>query len=372
MRNRKLAGALPDHQILKLIEQGYVLGANPDPSANVIQPASLDLTVGRRIFKIKGVILPQRNEHMQHYRKRIGAEEASFDDPLEVNCVYLVELTESLRLPRSVYGYVNPKSSTGRIDLHVRLLANELDFFDGVEPGYEGALWVIVIPKSFRVKLHPGVSLNQMRFFTEDTRFTHSKLQQVYRTCPLVWDMGMNFPIPVDQVLGHSKDGKVVLHADIRSGVAGWRAKKTEEVIDLSRKDHDPNLFWEAAVPEDDMLFLEQGSFWILSTMEGIVVPPGYAAEVVAMDERFMEARTHYAGFFDPGWGYRKKGRMGDTATMEVRPYESMFLRHGLPLAAFRFEEMLEVPTRLYGADSHYGGQLGPGLAKFFAKPESV
>jgi dCTP deaminase len=142
---------------------------------------------------------------------------------------------------------------------------------------------------------------------------------------------------------------------------------RTDQVIDLSRRDHDPSLFWEAASPEDDMLLLEQGSFWILSTKEGIIVPPDYAAEVVAMDERIMEGRTHYAGFFDPGWGWRKSGRMGDTATMEVRPYENMFLRDGLPLAAFRFERMICRPDKLYGVGSHYGGQLGAGLAKFFA-----
>ncbi len=223
------------------------------------------------------------------------------------------------------------------------------------------------MPKSFRLKLYPGMCLNQMRFFSGDTRFTQFDLEKENRRHQLVWDMKTGYPVPLDMVSSPSRNGTVVLHADLTSKVVGWRAKKTDEIVDLSRYDNDPRLFWEEVYPEKKMLFLKKDEFLILSTKEGIVVPPWLAAEVVAMNERYMEGRTHFAGFFDPGWGWRDEGRCGDTATMEVRPYENMCMRDGLPLAGFRFEYLTNEPETQYGADSHYAGQTGAGLAKFFA-----
>lgn len=362
---KRLYGALPQQDITHLIQEGFVTGVHA--GSENIQPASLDLTLTDRVYELDGVALPARNEHMRHFREALGARETSFDKPLEVGKAYLALLAEGFNLSDSIYGYVNPKSSTGRVDVHARLLSDECESFDSVRTGYRGPVWVHIVPKSFRTKLAPGMCLNQMRFFSGDTRFTQTDLEAEHADNPLVWDMKMGYPVQLDRVSAPNRNGTVVLHADLSSDVVGWRAKKTKEILDLSQRNIDPTVFWAPARPENGKLLLKKGQFWILSTKEGVVVPPWLSAEVVAMDERFMEGRTHYAGFFDPGWGWRPGSPMGDTATMEVRTSEDVYLRDGQLFVAFRFERMTCVPDVLYGAGSHYTGQLGAKLAKFFA-----
>lgn len=360
----KHLGALPYQDIRRLIEFGHI--RKVDAESKTVQPASLDLTITDQIYELDGVTMPQIHESMSDFRGSLGAKPFSITQPLEIGRAYLIELHERLDLPDSIYGYANPKSSIGRVDCHIRLVCRGFPAFDGVYPGYKGALWAIIVPKSFRLKLERGMSLNQMRFFSGDTRFTQEDLEREYRKNPLVWDKTMGFPAQVDRVCSPSRNGTVVLHADISSEVVGWCAKATQEVLDLSRRDVEPEPFWETARPKDGRLFLKKDQFWILST-EPVAVPPWLSAEVVAVDERLMEGRTHYAGFLDPGWGWRPGESMGDTVTMEVRASEDMFLRNGQPFAGVRFERMTSVPEVLYGVGSNYMGQRGARLAKFFA-----
>src|SRR6267143_2583524 len=66
--------------------------------------------------------------------------------------------------------------------------------------------------------------------------------------------------------------------------------------------------FWEPVHPEPGgRIVLEPEVFYLLLSAEGVSVPPCYAAEMLAYDPTAGELRTHYAGFFDPGFGYSRE-----------------------------------------------------------------
>ena len=163
---------------------------------------------------------------------------------------------------------------------------------------------------------------------------------------------------------------------DLKGGKApgeiiGWRARKHAPRIDLDRRDYDPLDFWEPIrFHKNASLILDPDEFYILMTKEAIAVPPDYAAEMVPYDTRAGEFRVHYAGFFDPGFGWNvaTKKAGGSRGVLEVRSHEVPFLlEHGQTVGWLRYERMAARPDMLYGQDikSNYQGQ-GLKLAKQF------
>jgi dCTP deaminase len=168
-------------------------------------------------------------------------------------------------------------------------------------------------------------------------------------------------PFTVD-LKGSGKDGELF----------GYRAKKHARRIDLDRRDYDALEFWEPIrFRKTSSLILDPDEFYILMTREAIAVPPEYAAEMMPYDTRAGEFRVHYAGFFDPGFGWEATtGRAGSSrGVLEVRSHEIPFLlEHGQTVGWLRYERMAARPDMLYGAGAHssYQGQ-GLKLAKQFA-----
>lgn len=358
-------GALPCQMIKQFINTGFITGVS-DPG-NQIQPASLDLSLSDEIYEVVGSLIPKEGETVRETLTSLGRRKHSINKPLEIGKVYVVRLNEKFDIPENVYGYCNPKSSTGRVDTHVRLLANGYNRYDGLPKGkgYKGEVWLSIIPKSFRIIVSPGLSMNQMRFFTTDTRFNELELEVSVRSDRLIWDPDQERPLSYDQVQTPDNDGSVILGLGIAHDNVGWKAKKTDEVIDLSKRDHDPKVFWEVLEPQNGHFFLESNGFYILATHEGVRIPPHLAAEIVPMTERCGEFRSHYAGFFDPGWGWGENGGgNGDIATLEIRPFENLVVRHGHPICKFQFERMIEEPDGTY--HGNYFGQRGPRLSKHF------
>lgn len=360
-------GALARQTIVEMIDAGCIKGVTDTGN---VQPASLDLSLADEAWLINASVLPRTTDTIRDLLGIFDRKRFNFNQPLGVGECLLVRLQETLDLPDEVYAYANPKSSTGRIDLHVRMLSDRFPRYDGACVGYKGDLWMTIIPKSFPVKLEPGLTLNQMRFLNLDTRFDQLTLELVHRQSPLVWNVETAEPIGWSELSTFDKDGSIILHAGLSTEVVGWVAKDTEEILDLTRRDYDPEKFFEEVVPHNGHVTLEQGRFYIISTWEGVRVPPEIASEIAPIDERSGDFRSHYAGFFDPGWGFGETGEgRGDTATLEVRPFETILLRHLQPIARFKFEMMAHVPDVVYAsAGSHYGGQKGPGLSKYFKR----
>jgi len=246
---------------------------------------------------------------------------------LERGHVYLIPLLEVLALPPYLRGKTNPKSSTGRLDIFTRVITDAHARFDDIRPGYHGALYLEVFSRSFTIKVHQGLSLNQLRLFFGDAPLDDVALRRLHHVEPLLYDDD-DRPIPLDAV--HMDGGLFlgVATAGHAESVVGYKAKKNSDVIDLSKIDfYDPSAFWEPVrCSPSRPLILEPEEFYILTSKEKVSIPPAYAAELVAYDAGSGELRTHYAGFFDPGFGYGRGARRGTKAVLEVRPHDVPFL----------------------------------------------
>ena len=140
-------------------------------------------------------------------------------------------------------------------------------------------------------------------------------------------------------------------------------------MIDLARLGYyDPADFWEEVHTDSGWIILDPGAFYILVSRESIAIPPDCAAEMAPYLAMAGEFRVHYAGFFDPGFGWAEAGGAGSRGVLEVRCHEAPFvLEHGQVVGRLVYERMLSRPERLYGSAiaSSYQGQ-GLKLSKHF------
>ena len=366
-------GALPSQSIKEMLKAGYIVGA----SEQAIQPSSLDLTATDEIYRMRGSYLPRPGESINAIIARGALYKASMDYPLERGGIYLIRLQETLKLPKEIHARVSNKSSSGRIDLRARLLADGLARFDSIPHGYAGSLWMEVAPKSFPVRMHPGDHINQIRFFTGHPGLNALEHRFLFDQHRLLRDRG-GAPIAADDNIvqnGVTMTIDLVGDPNAEDPVIGWRSHPGPwGVLDTARYDHNPMDFFEPIYrPQNGEITLVPGSFYILVTKEKIIVPPNMAVEMANYDPSKGEFRSHFAGFFDPGWGWRQDDALrGDAAVLEVEAFGHECIIHdGQPICLMTYERMLSVPERLYGADmkSHYGGQEGPRLAKWFTAP---
>ena len=153
--------------------------------------------------------------------------------------------------------------------------------------------------------------------------------------------------------------------------VVGYKARKHAGAIDVDLVDHyPPRDYWEFIHPGEGLI-LNPGDFHILASKELVTVPPEHAAEMIAYDPLVGELRVHYAGFFDPGFGYRGDAPSGTRGVLEVRSHEVPFLiEDGQIVGRLWYERLTDRPDRLYGADigSSYQDQ-GLRLGKQFKQP---
>ena len=354
-------GVLNAEQIEGAIARGAVIlprGAGPKQ----IQPASLDLTLGRRGWRVRASFLPPPGKRVAE-RLADGLMMQDIDlsrgAVLERGCVYLVELAESLALSPDIAASANPKSSTGRIDVFVRLVADagagRRVAFDEVPAGYRGPLYAEISPRTFSILVREGSSLNQLRLKQGAPRLSDSALAALHAGEPLI-----DGPADIDGGLGLSVDLRPA------SGPVGWRARRHAALIDVDRTGAlDPDEFFEAIPgPRSGFIILDPDEFYILASREALAVPPDYAAEMTPISPGLGEFRVHYAGFFDPGFGWKAPSR----AVLEVRSHDAAFvLEHGQLVARLVYEKMAARPAKLYGEGvlSNYQGQ-GLKLSKHF------
>lgn len=328
-------GILPCQAIDALIAQGAITSPTAF-DADQVQPASLDLRLGARAWRVRASFLPGLGRKVVQRLEDVAMHELDLSRGavLEKGCVYIAELQERLALPPGVAARANPKSSTGRVDVFVRLLTDHGAAFDDVAEGYAGPIYMEIAPQTFSILVRTGTRLNQLR-------------------------------------LKRGEPPKLDLRSvgvDLTEGVAGFRARRHAGVIDMDKEDgHDPRDFWEPLVPRHGELLLDPGEFYILASKEAVEIPVLQAAEMTPIDPSVGEFRVHYAGFFDPGFGTEEAGGHGSRGVLEVRSHETPFLlEDGQTVARLVYEPLTEKPDRLYGeGGSHYQRQ-GLKLSKHF------
>jgi len=355
-----MTGVLSSQQIRSLIDAG-ALGASPIITPEQIQPASLDLRLGSVAYRVRASFLAGAG---QTVAARIAQFEMHRMDltpgaVLEKGCVYVVPLMEHLALPQNLTAVANAKSSTGRLDLLTRTITDGGVEFDRVPAGYHGPLYAEICPRSFSVLVRPGMRLNQIRFRDGQAILSDDDLRARHTQSPLVSGDAL-----ISNGLGFSVD-----LAPATGTLVGYRAKPHAGVIDLDLIGHYPaGDFWEEVHNDGGRIILDPGAFYILVSREAVTIPPDCAAEMAPYLAMVGEFRVHYAGFFDPGFGYAAAGGAGSRGVLEVRCHESPFvLEHGQVVGRLVYESMSAIPDTLYGREiaSNYQGQ-GLKLSKHF------
>ena len=344
------------------------------PEAN-FQPASLDVRLGEQAYRLRCSFLPDASTVLDKLPE-LAMETIDLRDGaiLEKNRPYLIPLIEQLRLPEGIRAKTNPKSSTGRLDIFTRVISDRSHRFDEIGEGYNGQLFLEVVSRSFTIKVQTRLSLNQLRLIKGDPACRKGELLQAHGEEPiLLAEDGQ-----LNHLLAPTDDNTVALSANLagdRSGV-GYRAKKNSSLLDLGRESYySPGDYWEPVYADRTRrLILEPEEFYLLTSAENVRVRPEYAAEMTPYDPSSGELRTHYAGFFDPGFGFGENGNLrGVQPVLEVRAHDVPFMiEHGQTVCTLTFEKMLQAPEKLYGTGigSSYQGQ-GLILSKHFSASTS-
>jgi dCTP deaminase len=363
-------GIIPGQRIQALIDDKKI-AALGGVLENQVQPASLDLRLGRTAHRIRASFLPGRSHSLRSQLPELLLHTFSLSEGaiLEKGCVYLVELKENLSLPKSLSAIANPKSSTGRLDVFTRLITEFTDAFDYVEPGYQGTLYAEISPRSFSIKVREGSRLNQIRFRQlapahEKYRsfvLSDGELKQLHKESPLVDE---------EPHIRHGLHVRVSLKGSAGSQLIGYRAQQHTGIVDVDEPGkYAAREFWDPIFARPNgRLILDPREFYILASREALHIPPDYAAEMVPIDPMMGEFRVHYAGFFDPGFGHAAAGGAGSRAVLEVRSHEvPFFLEDGQIVGRLRYELLAERPKQLYGQGigSNYQSQ-GLKLSKHF------
>jgi dCTP deaminase len=373
-------GVLPSQMIVAAIKDGWVAVADgTDVPEENIQPASLDLRLGSVAYRLRCSFLPDNEpveEALRRYkRERIILRPAGM--VLEPRLPYLIPLVEQLDLPDWVRAKANPKSSTGRLDIFTRVISDNSFMFDEIGPGYHGRLYLEVVSRTFPIRIKPGLSLNQVRLMVVGrTTLDDSEIRDLHQETPLLFRHGLALG-PDEVAISNGLFMGLNLGRASGNEPVGYSAKEDSAVIDLSKVDSYPvRPFWDEVLSEGSehgaRIILSPEKFYLLLSQDGLKVPPDYAAEMTAYDPTSGELRTHYAGFFDPGFGYdpHNPGYPGSRAALEVRAHDVQFaVEHGQNICKLSFDKMIERPDRLYGneLDSNYQGQE-VALSKHFKR----
>jgi dCTP deaminase len=363
MKETEQVGALSDRQIEELIKNN--LFSKNTLKYISIGPASVDVATTSEIYRIDKNIIPKPNQKIAELLSEMGAVKHDIKNPLEKEVQYICKIGE-INIPKNIYAYGNAKSSTGRVDLHVRLLADYTHAYDTLNSGKK-EFWLHITPHSFSVLIPEKTALLQIRFFSGDSRLKtgevidlnqkqKNNLKYFSYTKNNLIDKNISWENFCDKN-GHD----ILLSLNIpKKSIVGYKAKNTNKILNLGKLDNNHKDFFEEIYSDNQKIDLEKDKFYILSTREYVNIPEYLAGEMVANDIRLGEFRTHYAGFFDPGFS--------GEGVLEVRPQENISFWHGQPMVSFRLEKMSQIPKVSYKVGHNYYGQKGPKLAKFFGK----
>jgi dCTP deaminase len=363
-------GILPSQRISELIAHGRVSTSIPIED-DQIQPSSLDLRLGPVGYRMQASFLPGPKATVESRIKDLAMTKIDLTRPtvFEKGCVYLVPLMEQLNLTSELSAKANPKSTTGRLDIFTRLICDGGTEFERVPEGYKGTLYAEVVPRTFTIIVQAGVKLNQLRFVRGCPPPSDTTLQELDQQETLVYSAG---DLPVEAQINRGLMVSLNLQGDPEHRLIGYRARQNTPAIDLLKKDHyDPEDFWDPMYePRSRRIILNPDDFYILLSKEKVRIPPAYAAEMVAYDPSMGEFRIHYAGFFDPGFGYGASDVKGSHAVLEVRSHEVPFLiEDGQIVGRLIYERLLAHSDKIYGMGigSSYQGQ-GLALSKQFKR----
>lgn len=364
------SGAILVSQTLRAMIADGAIQALVPVRPEQIQPSSLDIRLGARLWQLHCSFLPgATGVERKLGRLATAVHRLDRDEPMVLHRggVYLAEVEEVLELPADVWGRGNPKSSTGRLDVFVRLLTEHGAAFDTVPTGYRGRLFLEITPQSFHVAVRRGDCLGQLRLARGRPVLDADELERRQLTSPLCrWSDGSPAPVASEP------SPSVLMSVDLESaegGSVGYLARRHLPPVDLCRRNLPTERYWVPLPPApEDGHVLEPEQFYVFATRERLFVPPDLCAELVAFDATKGELRTHYAGFIDSGFGWSADdSAAGARLVLEIRTHDVPFLlEHGQALFRVEFMRNEAVPDALYGQTGSSYQMQGLKLAKQF------
>ena len=292
--------------------------SNKKIKKNQIQPASLDLTLSNKCYRIKASFIPN-NLKISKVIKELSLSllDLNKNTLLEKNCIYLCELNEKLNLPSNIKGKSNPKSTTGRLDIFTRVITENGTEYDFINYNYKGKLYLEIIPQSFSIIIKENISLSQIRLFKGLN--SENKIKQ------------LNISVSI-----------------LKNQISAYKAKKITSAINIDKINYyKSDKFWEKIIPKENNFIIEKDEFYILRSKEDIVIKNNQAAELEPFKDSFGNFRVHYAGFFDPGFGNNVKGT---PAVLELRAYDTPFIiRDGQLVGQLNYYNIEGVKKENYG-----------------------
>lgn len=373
--NNEKNGVLPSQYIEELISRNFIY-SNENIEEDLIQPASLDLRLGFKAWRVPASFLPGKEKKVEEKLKHIAMHEFNLTDGsvLECGCVYIVKLLEALNLPKNISGIANPKSSTGRLDIFTRLIVDYTQEFEKIPNGYKGPLYLEISPRTFSIVVRTGTRLNQLRFSLGKNNFSDKQMAELQIKYNLIKQNNLS-------TLSDKLENGLPLSVDLTGtdGIIGYKAKKHSMLIDCDKIDnYEIDSFWEKITKKDLIitsqntnraLVLSPDAFYILCSKESVSVPKKLAAEMRPYDTNIGEFRAHYAGFFDPGFGISELNADNTKAVLEIRSHEVPFIiEDGQTICRLIYEPMSSTPKKLYGqlkGKNNYQSQ-GLKLSKHF------
>jgi dCTP deaminase len=364
-------GILPVQRLEELVTNGNIRATTPI-SPSQIQPSSIDLRLSAIAYRVPASFLPTHAATVQQKLQELQVEEIDLSTPalLKKGSVYIVPLQEELFLPDFISGRANPKSSTGRLDIFTRLITDYAAKFEDVRAGYKGKLYAEIAPLTFDVIVREGSRLNQLRLSRGAPRSSDTMLKEMRERESIVYSPDA---APIKPMIAEGLQLSIDLEGTDTDSIIGYRALHDTEPIDLAKIGHyDPQKFW-APIRRNakKTIILAAGEFYILASKQKVSIPPDYAAEMIPYDPSVGEFRIHYAGFFDPGFGWGLPESRGTHAVLEVRSHDvPSLLEDGQIVCRLVYEQLLAPPSRLYGQQigSSYASQR-LALSKHFKRP---
>lgn len=359
-------GVLASQHLNDFFDGGFIAGIEKQ----YINPASVDLALGEEAYRLECVFLPCHGQTVRSMLElpALGATPHDLKSPLEAGTPYLIHFKGQFALPEGIYGYANPKSSVGRLNLFSRVVADGVPMYDAIAAGWTGELWMLVRPDSFPVLLSPGQALSQMRLFDGRGFLDEMELKVALSKKLLYHSDGK--PFTPMELIGKRHADSLFLSAGVPDGLIGWECRGTKKVLDYGKVGcYRPEQFFSPVYAKRGSVLLRSGSFYILTSKEYVRVPPEFSAELRATDQRIGNLRVHAAGFIDSGWGYGLDGEiLGRPITLEVTTNEdNILLQDGQPVARIKYEWMRERPEKLYDeVASNYTMQKAAQLSKHF------
>ncbi|MCH8822007.1 MAG: 2'-deoxycytidine 5'-triphosphate deaminase [Planctomycetes bacterium] len=333
------AGVLNQEQILEMIKEvpSQIKWAQSTVSTwDQIDASAIDLPLGKTYWKMDASLRARQDGDVSDLILKHGGKEFTLtgDTVLERGQTYLFKLPWTLDLHEHICARATAKSSVGRLDALVRLVADKEKEFETVGMKKTCNIYLQVLPNTFKLIVRPGMVLSQLRFMRGlEHHCTVSREMLDFEEDPaLVNKAGI-------RVQGHPSVGdneSILLHLDLSDdelGFAGFVAKKDTDLppIDPSKeKEYDPNLYWDSVqkIEGEDSVKIEKKRFYIFRSKERFRLPPHLAVDCRAMSESLGDIRIHYAGFAHPFFGTGREPDNGAPLIFEVRCYESNTILH--------------------------------------------